>query len=102
MRGQRARPRELEVPLPYHDVASPPARQPRARGRASSSASALRWGSWRWRGFFSKACLLGLYSAMRICIRFNEKADDSLVFLHAAKAYQTLKTPNKINLIKKK
>lgn len=52
--------------------------------------------------FFSKACLLGLYSAMRICIHFNEKADDSLVCLHATKAYKTLKIPNKINLIKKK
>lgn len=51
---------------------------------------------------FSKARLLGLYSAMRICIHFNEKDDDSLVFLHATKAYKNpkdikQKKPNKIS-----
>lgn len=102
MQGQRARPHELEVPLPYHDAASPPARQPRARGQAGSSASALRWASWRLRFFLQGLSFGAIFCHENLYSLFNEKADDSLVFLHAAKAYKTLKIPNKINLIKKK
>lgn len=66
---------------------------PAAAGERPGQCSAVA--SWHLR---LSPRLLGLNSAMRICIHFSEKDDDSLVFLHAAKAYKTLKIPNKINL----